>query len=158
MPFSSPATQALDALGLPYQIFVHETPPQSLEEAACQRGQEPSQVIRSILFRAPGEVYVMVLVAGKAHISWPRVRSQLGVARISLATPAQVLAVSGYAVGTVNPLGLLFPVRMLADQQVFQPGQVSIGSGVRGTAIILHAEHLRQALEAVEIGDFVSAP
>jgi Cys-tRNA(Pro)/Cys-tRNA(Cys) deacylase len=156
MAFTSPATLHLDSLGLPYLIFTHEQPPRSLEEAARQRGQEASQVIRSILFRAPRETYVMVLVVGQGHISWPRVRSHLEVSRISLATEAQVLAVTGCVIGTVNPLGVRQPVRLLADEGVFQPRQISIGSGVRGTAIILDADILRKALENVEIGEFVA--
>jgi Cys-tRNA(Pro)/Cys-tRNA(Cys) deacylase len=154
MPVSSSATQALDLLGIPYRLFVHPSPPISLEQAASQRGQVPDQVIRSILFRHEQEYFVIVLIAGPGQISWKRIRLHLGISRISLATASEVRQVTGYEIGTVNPLGLPGPVRLLADVSVFASGEVSIGSGLRGTAIILKSADLRQALGQVEIGIF----
>ncbi len=40
---------------------------------------------------------------------------------------------------------------ILADEGVFKPGEISIGSGVRGTAILLKSEDLRRALGTVDI-------
>jgi Cys-tRNA(Pro)/Cys-tRNA(Cys) deacylase len=154
MPIKTPATCALDRLALPYHLFIHAGQPISLEDAARQRGQESCQVIRSILFRHEQEYFVMVLIAGPGQISWKRVRAHLGVSRISMATTSEVRKVTGYEIGTVNPLGLPQPIRILADESVFQPEEISIGSGVRGTAILLSSAHLLQALEGVEVGNF----
>jgi prolyl-tRNA editing enzyme YbaK/EbsC (Cys-tRNA(Pro) deacylase) len=54
----------------------------------------------------------------------------------------------------VNPLGLPNPVRVLADERVFHPVDISLGSGVRGLAIIMKSAHLMQAVEDLEIGQF----
>jgi Cys-tRNA(Pro)/Cys-tRNA(Cys) deacylase len=154
MPITSPATRTLDLLAIPYRVFEHSLAPTSLEGAAHERGQSPSQVIRSILFRLQQEVFVMVLIAGPGQISWKRVRAHLGVSRISMATKSEVHQITGYEIGTVNPLGLPNPIRILADESVFQPDEVSLGSGVRSTAIILRSADLRKALVQVEIGVF----
>jgi Cys-tRNA(Pro)/Cys-tRNA(Cys) deacylase len=154
MPIASAATRTLDLLAVPYRIFEHPTLPTSLEDAARQRGQEIGQVIRSILFRHEREYYVMVLMAGPGQISWKRVRAHLGVSRISIATEAEVLEVTGCELGTVNPLGLLQPVRILADVSVFKPEEISIGSGVRGMAIILKSKDLRNAVGTIDVGIF----
>lgn len=154
MPFSSAATRHLDAHALPYSIFQHKQPPASLEQAALDRGQQPGQVIRSILFRHSENVFVLVLMAGPAQLSWKRIRSHLGVTRLSMATEAEVLAITGCELGTVNPLGLPQPLRILADESVFKPEEISIGSGVRGTAIILKPGRLLKALPGIEIGRF----
>jgi Cys-tRNA(Pro)/Cys-tRNA(Cys) deacylase len=154
MPFESAATRALDLLSIPYRIFIHSQPPLSLEDAALQRGQEPGQVIRSILFRYDREHFVMVLMAGPGQISWQRVRAHLGVSRISMATEAELLTVTGCEIGTVNPLGLLLPARLLADVGVFQPDEISIGSGRRGVAIMIKPEDLQRAVGKIEIGEF----
>jgi prolyl-tRNA editing enzyme YbaK/EbsC (Cys-tRNA(Pro) deacylase) len=150
----SPAMQALDRMGIPYRIFVHTQPPESLEDAARQRGQAPDQVIRSILFRAPRKDFFLVLMAGPGQISWRKLRAWLGSSRISMATEEEVLAVTGCVLGTVTPLGLPSPLRLLADVSVFHPQEVSIGSGVRGTALILKSADLRRALGKVETGIF----
>jgi prolyl-tRNA editing enzyme YbaK/EbsC (Cys-tRNA(Pro) deacylase) len=148
--------QHLDRMGLPYRVFVHTQPPVSLEDAARQRGQESRQVIRSILFRHEQQVFVMVLMAGPGQIAWKRVRDHLGVTRLSMATEAEVLAVTGCVLGTVTPLGLPQPIRLLADVSVFQPEEISIGSGLRGAALILKSADLQRALGRLEIGIFAA--
>lgn len=154
MPITSAATRTLDRLAVPYRIFEHPSPPTSLEDAARQRGQESDQVIRSILFRHEQEYFVMVLMAGPGQIAWKRVRDHLGVTRLSMATEAEVREVTGCEIGTVNPLGLPQPVRILADVSVFKPEEISIGSGMRGAAIILKSKDLQKAVGKIEIGIF----
>jgi len=154
MSGDTPATLSLDLLGIPYRLFEHVHPPASLEEAASQRGQLPEQVIRSILFKCHGQEFFLTLMAGPGQISWRKLRLHLGVSRISMASAEEVLTVTGYAVGAVSPLGLPQPLRILADASVFRPEQISLGSGVRGLAIVMKPSDLRRALGKVEIGNF----
>jgi Cys-tRNA(Pro)/Cys-tRNA(Cys) deacylase len=151
---SIPAAQALDLLGIPYRVFEHPQPPESFEEAARQRGQSPGQIIRSIVFRLAEGQFVMVLMAGPGQISWKQVRAHLGLSRITMATEVEVLASTGFVRGAVTPLGLPEPMRILADESVFLHDEISIGSGVRGVAIILKPTDLQSALGKVEIGKF----
>ena len=151
---ATPATHSLDLLGIPYRLFKHAQPPASLEEAARQRGQEPDQVIRSILFKCHGQDFFLALMAGPGQISWRKLRKHLGVSRISMASEKEVLAVTGYVVGAVSPLGLSQPLRILADASVFRPEQISLGSGVRGVAIMMKPSDLQRALGNMEIGVF----
>jgi prolyl-tRNA editing enzyme YbaK/EbsC (Cys-tRNA(Pro) deacylase) len=146
-----PAAQALDRLGIPYHLFEQSRPPDSLDDAARQRGQLPEQVVRSIVFRVVEGQFVMVLVAGPAQVSWPKLRAALGVSRLSMASEAEVLAETGFVRGAVNPLGLPHPMRLLADVGVFARGEVSLGSGVRGTAILLQSADLKRAVGEIEI-------
>jgi Cys-tRNA(Pro)/Cys-tRNA(Cys) deacylase len=154
MHFQSAATLFLDGHGVQYDVFIHRNPPESLEEAARERGQKPNQVIRSILFRVNPSTFVMVLIAGPRQVSWKRVRAHLGVTRLSMASEDEVRQNTGYETGAVNPLGLPHPMRILADNNVFNHDQVSIGSGVRGTAILLKPTELKQVIENLETGDF----
>lgn len=154
MSISSAATRFLDQHNIPYRIFQHVSPPLSLEQAAEERGQVPGQIVRSILFRHEHEYFVMVLMAGPGQIAWKRIREHLGVSRISMATQAEVREVTGYELGAVNPLGLSQPTRLLADISVFLPLEVSIGSGVRGAAIVIKSDDLKRAIGKIEIGSF----
>jgi Cys-tRNA(Pro)/Cys-tRNA(Cys) deacylase len=154
MPLSTPATQALDLLSIPYHLFEHPQPPESLEQAARDRGQASGQIIRSILFRFEKENFFLTLVAGPGQISWRRLRLHLGVSRISLATKDHVLVVTGCAVGSVSPLGLPHPIRILADISIFSPEEISLGSGVPGVAIIMKSADLQLALGKIEVGQF----
>jgi Cys-tRNA(Pro)/Cys-tRNA(Cys) deacylase len=149
-----PAASALDRLGLPYRLFEHTRPPASFEQAALERGQSPAQIVRSLLFRLAQDQFAMVLMAGPGQVAWPRLRAALGVSRISMASEAEVLAATGFVRGAVTPLGLPQPLRILVDESVFLQEQISIGSGVRGVALILKSTDLQTALGKVEIGKF----
>ena len=98
----------------------------------------------------------MVLIAGPSQVSWPGLRTHLGQSRMTMATDDEVLATTGYSPGAVSPFGLINPMRILADSGIFLPDEISIGSGVRGTTIIMLSSDLKIALGKVEIGDFAS--
>ena len=146
-----PVSLALEKMNVPHRVFRHETPVDSFEKAASDRGQRPSQIIRTILFRVTEDEFTLVLVAGPGQISWKLLRKLLGRSRITMATEEEVLAVTGYRIGTVGPFGLLRQVRVLVEAGVFKEEEVSIGSGMRDTAVILKSVDLYQALGDVEV-------
>mgnify|MGYP001813429480 FL=1 len=149
--FSTAVTQELDTLDIPYRIFTHPGPVKSLEQAAAERGQEPQQVIRSLLFRLSAEDFVLALMAGSGQVDWKKLRRTLGQKRLTTAGEEEMLRVTGYPRGAVSPLGLPQPLRILADPAVFMPEEISIGSGIRGTTVILRSADLQRALPNVEI-------
>lgn len=151
----TPVTRALRASGVPFRFFRHPGPVHSLEQAAAERGQQPEQVVRSILFRLSEGEYLMVLVAGPSQISWPALRSYLGRSRLTMAPQDEVLAITGYPPGAVSPFGLPQPLRILVDRSVLAQEEISIGSGVRSTTVIMKRSDLLDALGQVEIGDFI---
>ncbi len=150
-----PVSIALEKLGVPHSVFRHENPVTSFEQAASERGQRASQVVRSILFRIAEDEFIMILVAGPAQISWKILRKYLGRSRISMATEDEVFAVTGYRVGTVAPFGMPNQLKVLIDASVMKEAEVSIGSGMQNTAIILKSADLRQALSDAEVVELV---
>ena len=145
----TPATRALETLGIPHRLFRHPGPVTSLAQAAHERGQQPEQVVRSIVFRVAKGEFVMVLVAGAHQVSWPRLRRQLGQSRISLANEAELLSATGYVVGAVSPFGLPGPMPVLIDESVAAVDEISIGSGERGTTVIMRSADLLKALGGI---------
>ena len=146
MQQSPPVALALEKMGVPHRVFRHGGPVNSLEQAADERDQTPQQVIRSILFRTGQDTYRMVLVAGPEQISWRNLRRHLNQSRLTMAKPREVFVVTGYAVGTVGPFGLTRPLPILVDRSVLVQEEVSLGSGVRGVAVIMRTVDLMQAL------------
>ena len=150
----SPVSRALSDLNIPHRQFRHPGPVRSLEQAAKERGQEPGQVVRSLLFRLGEGDFIMVLVAGPDQVNWKALRLHCGQSRLTTASKAEVLSVTGYEIGAVSPFGLSNPLRILVDESVFEPDEVSIGSGTRGTTVILRTADLRRALRPFELGQF----
>ena len=153
---STPVTCYLDERGVPYRFFRHPGSIQSIEQAATERGQRPEQIVRSIVFRLSRRGFVMVLVAGRNQVSWPALRKHLGTSRISMATEAEVQQVTGYPLGAVSPFGIPQPLRVLMDKDILSEQEISIGSGVRYTTVIMQREDFVNALGEVELGEFAS--
>jgi Cys-tRNA(Pro)/Cys-tRNA(Cys) deacylase len=151
---STPVTAALDRLGISYRLFTHPGPVNSLEQAAAERGQRPEQVVRSILFRLDQERFAMVLVAGPTQVSWRSLRQQLGQSRLTMASEEEVLSVTGYRTGAVSPLGLPRALPVFIDESVTAEDEISIGSGVRGTTVILRSVDLLAALPKAHLGHY----
>ena len=72
------AAQALAAAGIEHTITRHGRV-RSLEEAAAARGVAPADIIKTLVVRRADDDYRFVLVPGDREISWPKLRSLLGV-------------------------------------------------------------------------------
>ena len=146
-----PASLALQKLGIPHRVFRHAATVTSLEQAARERGQGPEQVVRSIVFRLGEDQFLMALVAGPGQISWRKLRQYVGRSRLTMASEAEVLENTGHRIGTVSPFGLPRPTRVLIDPGVLNQDEISIGSGIPSTGIILAGTDLVLALPEAEV-------
>ncbi len=93
----------------------------------------------------------MVLVAGPDQVDWRKLRQLVKRSRVRMATEEEVLEVTGYRVGTVSPFGLRTRVKVLVDKSVLKEEEVSLGSGVRGVAIMMKSTDILGALGEPEI-------
>jgi prolyl-tRNA editing enzyme YbaK/EbsC (Cys-tRNA(Pro) deacylase) len=121
-------------------------PVRSLAEAARARGVEPAAVVKTLVVRRADDDFVLVLVPGDREIAWPRLRALLGVNRLSMPDAAVARDATGYERGTITPLGALRPWPVVADCRV--TGEVSLGAGAHGVAVLVDAAALVDALGA----------
>lgn len=146
----TPVGRELLARHIQFREFQHPGPVTSLEQAAQERGQRPEQVVRSLLFRLAQDEYLMVLVAGPSQVDWKALRRIVGQSRLTMASADEVRAVTGYEIGAVSPFALPRPIRVLVDDSVAREREISIGSGVRSTTVIMSSADLLRALGDVE--------
>lgn len=144
---SPDAPGVLDAVrrGIPHRI-IHPGHVTSVEEAAAACGVTADQVVKTLVVRRGEGDYVLVLVPGSRSLSWPKLRSLLGVNRIALPDSDEALAATGYARGTITPLGLDLPV--VADASLVDQ-EITLGTGQRNTVIALSANDVITAYAAV---------
>lgn len=141
----TPALQDPRLESLAYEVVRHG-PVRSLEEAAEARGVTPAQVIKTMVVRRADEDYLFVLVPGDRSISWPKLRSHLGVNRVSMPDANDALRVTGYERGTITPLGSTGDWPVLADERI--TGVASIGAGDHGVSLKVNGEDLVAVLDA----------
>ncbi len=154
MTEKSPVAKILKSRNIPYIEFVHPGEVHSIKQAAEERNQSLEQIIRSILFKLSKTQYAMVLIAGPMQVNWKILRQHFKQSRLTMAKKEEVLAITGYEIGAVSPFGTLKNIPVLVDQSVLAQQTISIGSGIRGTTIIMETKSLMNALAEVEIGNF----
>lgn len=136
----TPALRALAALGIDHEVRAHGRV-SSLEEAAAARGVDPDRLIKTLVIRRAEDDYLLVLVPGGRVISWPKLRTLLGVNRISMPDAAEALEVTGYERGTITPFGTRTDLPVVADERI--AGKVvSIGGGAHGVGVLLDGDVL----------------
>jgi Cys-tRNA(Pro) deacylase len=131
--------------GIAHRI-IHPGHVTSVEEAAAACGVTADQVVKTLVVRRGEGDYVLVLVPGSRSLSWPKLRSLLGVNRIALPDSDEALAATGYARGTITPLGLDLPV--VADARLVHQ-EITLGTGQRDTVVALSADDVIEAYAAI---------
>lgn len=142
-------TAALTALadaGIPHRVVRH-APVDSLEEAAAARGLTPDALVKTMVVRLGEGDHILVLVPGDRQIAWRRLRATLGVRRASLAGAGAAEAATGYAPGSITPLGATGSLPVVADARI-QGRQVSVGGGEPGVAVVLEGDDLIEVTSA----------
>jgi Cys-tRNA(Pro)/Cys-tRNA(Cys) deacylase len=143
----SRAMAAADAVGLAYRVIRHG-PVHSLAEAAAARGVQPADVVKTLVVRRGEDDFLFVLVPGDRALSWPKLRRLLGVSRLSMPDAKVAMQATGYARGTITPLGSTRPWPVIADERM-RGREITLGAGEHGVALAANADDILQAVDAL---------
>ncbi|RYY43526.1 MAG: YbaK/EbsC family protein, partial [Actinomycetales bacterium] len=94
-----------------------------------------------------GDAFVLVLVPGDRQISWPLLRTALGVNRARMPDADAAFAATGYERGTITPLGTTSALPVVADASVLGR-RIALGAGEHGWSVWVDADALVTALDA----------
>jgi prolyl-tRNA editing enzyme YbaK/EbsC (Cys-tRNA(Pro) deacylase) len=124
-----------------------ETP--TVPAAAAALGVAPAQIIKSLLFMVRDEP-VLVIACGDAVVDRRVLTARFGVGKkqIKLADAETVLAILGYPVGGVPPVGHTTAVPVLLDRSVQAWDTVYGGGGDDHTLLRIAPEELARATGA----------
>ncbi len=142
----APAEAALVAAGLEYRVVRHR-PARSLAEAAALRGISPADIIKTLVVRRAANDFLFVLVPGDREIAWPKLRTHLGVSRLSMPDAATAFEATGYERGTITPFGSRTAWPVIADATI-AGRTISLGAGEHGATVLLDADAAVAALGA----------
>jgi Cys-tRNA(Pro) deacylase len=146
-PVTAPGIRAAAAAGIGYEV-ARTVRPSSAEESAALQGIELGQLLRTIVIRRGPDDYVFVLVPGGRQIDWPKLRSHLGVKRLSLPSADEANDATGYERGTITPFGATHAWPVIADAATRAFGVVAIGAGAHGVNLHVDSSSLLTALNA----------
>ncbi|HET8776096.1 MAG TPA: YbaK/EbsC family protein [Candidatus Limnocylindria bacterium] len=151
----TPAIDALEGSGLAYEV-VRTTPAHSAEESAELQGIPLGALLRSLVVRRGDDDYVFVLVPGGRRFDWPKLRTHLGVRRLSLPDADEAKAATGFERGAITPFGARRAWPVILDVSALEHERVAIGGGARGVNLHLSPQALVDHLRA-EVVDVTTA-
>lgn len=141
---------ALDTAGARYRILRHAESVNSALDGAELGFGALEQMAPTLILRCE-QGYLAAIVSGTTRLSYKKIKNQLRLKDVSMASPAEVLKVTGAEVGTVamvNP-GL----RTLIDIRLRDAGEVFGGCGAPRYSLAIHITDLIAAT-AAEVFDF----
>ncbi|MDA3145829.1 Cys-tRNA(Pro) deacylase [Leucobacter sp. UCMA 4100] len=148
---TTPATQALDALGVSYSLHEYTHDPRNTDfgrECAEQLGVDEARVFKTLVVQADGEFAVVVIpVSNKAVFK--KVAAALGAKKADLAASADAERRSGYVLGGVSPFGHRQPMRIVVDESANDWPTVFVSGGRRGLDLEIAPDALLKAAGAV---------
>lgn len=120
----------------------------SLEEAVGLLGVSPSTIVKTLVVKRSDDTYLFALVPGDRGISWPKLRTVVGVNKLQLPDPDRALAATGYERGTIVPIGSTTEWPVYADERI--AGQrIAMGAGAHGFSLFVDADDLISAYGAI---------
>ena len=141
------AIEALEATDIAFTVVRTERAHDAQESATLQ-GIPLGALLRTIVVRRAEDDYVFVLVPGGRRFDWPKIRTYLGVKRLSLPDADEARAVTGYERGAITPFGSTRAWPVIADSSIVGLDLVAIGGGAHGVNLHLGPADLVLALGA----------
>ncbi|GHD77822.1 Cys-tRNA(Pro) deacylase [Salinibacterium amurskyense] len=133
--------------GIPIEI-IERAPATSLEHAAELLGITPAEIVKSLVVKRSDGSFLFALVPGDRQISWPKLRALVGVNKLRMPEAEVALDATGYARGTITPLGSTTAWPVYADERMVGK-RVSMGAGDHGHTAWVLADDLISGLDAI---------
>lgn len=131
----TPAIRFLREVGAEFRLVPYGHV-RSAEEAAAARGIPLAALAKTLVVRVEEGRYVLVLIPGDRGLDYAKLRSHLGVRRLTMPDPDEAKQATGYARGTITPYGA-GDHQVLMDEGLLVHPEISLGSGVGNWAIHL---------------------
>ncbi|GEL93572.1 aminoacyl-tRNA deacylase [Cellulomonas composti] len=124
--------QALVDAGVRGEVVELPDSARTAAEAASALGCEIGQIANSLVFWSDGAA-LLVLTSGRHRVETTMLARQLGRSSIERATPEQVRAATGQAIGGVAPVGHPRPLETVVDEALADYSTVWAAGGTPHT-------------------------
>ncbi|QSR31665.1 Cys-tRNA(Pro) deacylase [Nocardioides sp. S5] len=133
-PGGTPATVALGAAGIAYEVRAYEHDPRAASyglEAAEALGVEPARVFKTLLASLDGRLVVgIVPVSGQLDLK--ALARALGGSKAVMADVAAAERATGYVAGGISPIGQKRPHPTVLDASALEHDTILVSGGRRG--------------------------
>jgi len=120
-PFPPAVQRVVDAAarkGVTLDVLLSDESAHTAEQAAAAVGVELGQIVKSLVFVAPGEQGlepVLCLVSGPNRVDMARLAAVLGEPDVRRATANEARELTGFSIGGIPPIGHGRAIRVIMD-------------------------------------------
>ena len=132
--------------GITYQVFEHE-PVYTSEQAAQIRGVELKTGVKALVLKTEEGDYVMGLVAADRRVDLKKLAEIVKTKKLRLASPQEVLKITGCEVGSVHPFGNLHNLPTYLDKSIVENDMVNFNAGLHTVSLSMKREDLIKAIK-----------
>ena len=148
----TPATDALDALDLPYTTVEYPHDPDAgsyAEEAVAYLGVDAMRVFKTLVCKAETGELLVGIVPTDGQLDLKRVARAAGVKRCAMAEVSEAERSSGYVAGGISPIGQKRLLRTFLHEDAVLHDTIFVSGGRRGLELQLSADTIVVAVDAV---------
>jgi prolyl-tRNA editing enzyme YbaK/EbsC (Cys-tRNA(Pro) deacylase) len=133
----------IEELGVDAEHLSFDQYCRSVSEAARTVGTEPEDFVKSICMVDGDGGVIVAIVKGEDRASTSRVAKALGIERPRVASPDEILGLTGFPVGGTPGFG--FNARFLVDPHVLEKDCVYLGGGSERSLVRMSTRELVRA-------------
>jgi len=139
--------------GVELDVTVFDQSTHTAEEAAVAVGAELVQIVKSLVFVAPGEGGgldpIICLVAGHNRVDIARLAAVTGERDVRRATAREAYELTGFTIGGIPPIGHTGPVRVVMDPDLGRFETVWAAAGIPTAVFPVPPATLRTRANAI---------
>lgn len=136
----------LDDNKIRYKVMEHE-PVFTSEEAARVRNAELKTGVKALVLKMNEDKYILALVAADKKIDLELLASSIGTRKLNLASPEEVLEITGCEIGSVHPFGNVYNLTTYMDPSVTENETVNFNAGMHTVSIQMRSEDLAKLIK-----------
>jgi len=148
LPMKTRAAQALDKLGIPYEIREFEEEELGADEVAEKLHIPLAQVFKTLVVRGDRTGVILACLPGTMTLSLKALARVSGNRKVEMVEKDEILRLTGYIRGGVSPLGGKKDYPVYLDQSALEQPIVSISAGMRGMQLFIKPLDLARATRA----------
>jgi prolyl-tRNA editing enzyme YbaK/EbsC (Cys-tRNA(Pro) deacylase) len=136
----------IDERGIEAEHLSFDRSCHSVAEAARTVGAAPEDFIKSICMVDQGGLAIVAIVKGEDQASTSRVARALGIDRPRVASPGEIMGLTGFPLGGTPGFG--FDATFLVDPRVLEKETVYLGGGSEKALVRMSTKELVRANQA----------
>jgi len=151
MSKTTPATKALEKLGVRFTVHVYDYDPNADSiglQAAEALGVEPNRMLKTLMAEVDGRP-VCVVVPSDGEVSMKKLAGAFGGKAAKMMRPPDAERLTGYRVGGISPFGQKKRVPVAIEKAALGHATVFLNGGQRGLQVELDPGDAMQALGAI---------